>query len=106
MSKETREIGPEERPKPMNKRKIHCHVYAHGFIAKLFLKEFGSNRVSYRFNTTAKRTLLFLMPIGIFNRTCFMTVLHRCASHKVRLLVIQGFGSVFLKNRRGTKSIG
>ena len=26
----------------------HCHVYAHSFIAKLFLKEFGSNRVSCR----------------------------------------------------------
>ena len=31
-----------------------------------------------------------------------MTVLHRCASHKVRQLVIQDFGSVFFKNR-GTK---
>ena len=30
---------------------IHCHAYAHGFIAKLFLKLFGSNSVSCRFNT-------------------------------------------------------
>ena len=32
---------------------------------------------------------------GSFDRTYFMTVLHRCASHKVRQLVIQDFGSVF-----------
>ena len=53
-----------------------------------------------------KIKFLLVMLIGGFDRTCFMTVLHRCASHKVRLLVIQGFGSVFFKNRRETKSIG
>ena len=38
-------------------------------------------------------------PIGGFDLTCFMmTVLHRCASHKVRQLVFQDFGSVFFKN--------
>ena len=45
--------------------------------------------------------------------TCFMTVLHRCALHKVRLLVIQDFGSAFflrteekLKHWFDTQSIG
>ena len=88
-----------------NDAKTHCHVYAHGFIAKLFLKEFGSNRVSYHFNTTAKGKLLLLMPIGSFDRTCFMTVLHRCASHKVRRLVILGFGTSFFMNRIVTKAV-
>ena len=76
---------------PKNDATTHCHAYAHGFI----LKEFCSNCVSCCFNTTAKRNFLLLTPIGIFNKTCFMTVLHRCASHKVRQIVIQGFGSVF-----------
>ena len=83
-----------------------CHGYTHGFITMVFLKQFGSNCVSChftitgcRFNTTAKLIFLLRMSIISFNRTCFMTVLNRCASYKVRQLVIQGFGSVFFKNR-------
>ena len=62
-------------------------TYAHGFIAKLFLKEFGSNRVSCRFNTTAERKFLQLMLIGSFDRTWFMTVLdvHRIKSDNRRV---------------------
>ena len=71
--------GLEEWPKPMNKGNAHCHIYAQ-FNCYLFLKEFGSNHVSYCFNATAKRKFVLLMPTGSFNRTCFMTVLHRCAS--------------------------
>ena len=42
-----------------NDATTHCHdAYAHGYIAKLFLKEFGSIRVSYNFNTTAIRKFL------------------------------------------------
>ena len=47
----------------------HCNAYAHEFIAKLFLQEFGSNRVSYRFNIIVKIKFLLLSPIGIFDRT-------------------------------------
>ena len=60
-----------------------CHdTLLHGFIAKLFLKEFGSNHVSCHFNTTSKRKFLLLMLIGSFYRTCFITVLHRV--HRIR----------------------
>ena len=41
--------------------------------SELFLNEFGSNRVSCHFNTTAKRIFLLLTPIGNFDRFCFMT---------------------------------
>ena len=79
--------------------------HVHGYITKSFLKQVGSNRVSCHFNTTAKRIFLLLMLIRSFDRTCFITVLHRCASHKVRQLVIEGFGSEFYKNRRVTKAL-
>ena len=77
-------------------------AYAHSFIDKLFFKEFDSNRVSCHFNTTAKRKCLFLTPVGSFDRTYFIL---RCALHKVRQLVIQGFGSVLFKNRRVTEAL-
>ena len=61
--------------KPERKPKHDKHyVYVHGFIAKFFLKQFGSNRVSCT-STTAKRK--------------------KYSAHTVRQVVIQGFGSVF-----------
>ena len=53
-----------------NDATTQCHAHAHGFIAKLFLKQFGSNRESCCFNTTAKKKL---MLIGSFSRTCLMS---------------------------------
>ena len=61
----------------MNQNDVTTHCYM-----VLFLKEFGSNRVSCRFNTTAKRKFLLVMLIGSFYRTCFITVLHRV--HRIR----------------------
>ena len=48
-------MGPEERPKPMNSGRNIATIM---LTVKLLLKEFGSNRASFRFNTTAKRKFL------------------------------------------------
>ena len=68
-----------------------CHAYAHGFISMLFLKESGSYCLSCCFNTTAKRVVLPHTLIGSFSRTCFMTVLQRCASYKSDNLLFRAF---------------
>ena len=52
-------------------------AYAHGFIAVLFLKQFGSNHVSCRFNSKLKE-ISSADVIGSIDMTYFMTVLHRC----------------------------
>ena len=82
----------------------HCYGYAFSFIA--ISQDVDSNYVKCLFNSVAKRKkILLLTMIEGFNVTCFMTVLHKCASQKVRQLVIQDFGSVFFKKRRITKAL-
>ena len=75
----------------------YCFTHALGFIAKSFLKQFGSNRA---------RKFLLPMLIENFDMTCSMTVLRRCALCKIRQLVIQGFGPVFFKEQKSSQNIG
>ena len=82
---------------------IAIYAYANGLIVKLFLKQSGSNRVSCCFNTRAKRKYLRLRWLEALTWLALWQSYN--ASHKVRQLVIQGFGSVFFKNRRVTKSL-
>ena len=63
-----------------------CCARAHGFIVKLFLKQFGRNHVNCHFNVTAKRKFLLQMPIRRLRRVLHHDSTQMCM-HKVRQLV-------------------
>ena len=66
--------------------KQHHVIAKHMFTVLLHFKQFGSSHISFYFNTTAKRNVFLLTPIGVIGVT-YMTVLYRCASQVVRQLV-------------------
>ena len=89
----------------MTPRHIAMRMLRVLWLHMLILKEFGSSCVNCHFDTCSYNNILLLTPIERFGKTSFMTVLHRCESHKVRQFVIEGLGSVFFKNRKITKAL-